>query len=61
LLIQGHELESTAFLGLEKIICPSRGESQGQEVGVGGVSSRVGGGYRGFSERKLGKGITFEM
>jgi hypothetical protein len=31
-------------------------------VRVGGLGSRRGaGGNRGFSERKLGKGITFEM
>ena len=49
-------------LGLAKIICPSTGECQGQEAGVGGLGSRwKGGGDRGFSEGKLGKGITFEM
>jgi hypothetical protein len=48
-------------LGLVKIICPSTGECQGQETGVGGLGSWVGRGYRGFSERKLGKGIAFEM
>ena len=47
--------------GLAKIICPSTGECQGQEAGVGGLGSRVRGGYRGLSERKLGKLITFEM
>jgi hypothetical protein len=31
-------------LGLAKIICPSTGEYQGQEVGVGGLGSMVGGG-----------------
>ena len=36
-------------LGLAKIICPSRGECQGQEVGVGGLGSRVGGGFRRLS------------
>jgi hypothetical protein len=35
-------------LGLVKIICPNIGECQGQEVGVGGLGSRVGGGYRGL-------------
>jgi hypothetical protein len=35
-------------LGISKIICPSRGECQDQEVGVGGLGSRVGGGYRGL-------------
>jgi hypothetical protein len=33
-------------LGLVKIICPSTGERQGQEVGVSGMGSRAGGGYR---------------
>jgi hypothetical protein len=33
-------------LGLEKIICPSTGECQGQEVRVGGLGSTVGGVYR---------------
>jgi hypothetical protein len=28
-------------LGLSKIICPNTGECQGQEVGVGGLGSRV--------------------
>jgi hypothetical protein len=43
---------------------PSTGECQGQEAGVGALGSRAAGGggvYRGFSERKLGKGISFEM
>ena len=49
-------------LGLAKILCPSIGECQGQEVGVGGLVSRGRGkGDRGFSEGKLGKGIAFEM
>jgi hypothetical protein len=39
----------------------STGECQGQEAGVAGLGSRVGGGYRGFLERKLGKEIEFEM
>ena len=29
-------------LGIAKIICPSTGEHQGQEVGVGGLGSRAG-------------------
>jgi hypothetical protein len=37
-------------LGLAKIICPSTGECQGQEVGVNGLGSRVGGGYGGFGD-----------
>jgi hypothetical protein len=48
-------------LGLEKNICPSTGKCQGQEAGVGGLGSRVGERYRGLLERKLGKGIAFEM
>jgi hypothetical protein len=48
-------------LGLAKIICPSTGECQGQEAGVGGLGSRAGGGYREILERKLGRGIAFEM
>jgi hypothetical protein len=35
-------------LGLVKIICPSTGECQDQEVGVGGLGSRVGRRYRGL-------------
>jgi hypothetical protein len=44
-------------LGPLKVICPSIGECQGQEVEVGRLVSR------GRSERigDLGKGITFEM
>ena len=48
-------------LGFVKIICPSTGECQGQESGVGGLGSRAGGGYRGLLERKLRKGVAFEM
>jgi hypothetical protein len=33
-------------LGIANFICPSTGECQGQEVGVGGEGSRAGGGYR---------------
>jgi hypothetical protein len=33
-----------SILGLAKILCPSIGECQGQEVGVGGLGSRGGGG-----------------
>jgi hypothetical protein len=47
-------------LGIVKIICPSTRECQGQETGVDGLGSRAWGAYRGFSERKLGKGIAFE-
>jgi hypothetical protein len=48
-------------LGLAKIICPSTGECQGQEAGMGGLGNSVGEVYRGLSERKLGRRIVFEM
>jgi hypothetical protein len=48
-------------LGLVKVICPNTGECQGQEAGVGGFRSRAGGGDWGVLDRKLGKGIAFEM
>jgi hypothetical protein len=48
-------------LGLAKVTCPNTGECQDQEARVGGLESRAGGGYKGISERKLGKGIVFEM
>jgi hypothetical protein len=35
-------------LGIAKITCPSTGECQGQNEGVGGLGSRAGGGYRGL-------------
>ena len=44
----GHQWKERP-LGLANFICPSTGERQGQEAGVGGLGSRVGGGYRGFS------------
>ena len=49
-------------LGLAKILCPSIGECQGQEVEVGGLGSRGREkGIEDFSEKKLGKMIAFEM
>ena len=36
-------------LGLANFICPSTGEHQGQELGVGELGSRAGEGYRGVS------------
>jgi hypothetical protein len=36
-------------LGLANFICPSTGECQGQELGVGGYGSRAGGGYKELS------------
>ena len=47
--------------GLVNIICPSTGECQSQEAGVGGFGSKAEGGYRELSERKLGKKIAFEV
>jgi hypothetical protein len=44
-----------------KVLCPSIGECQGQEAGVGGLVMRGRGGDRVFSEGKPGKGITFEI
>jgi hypothetical protein len=49
-------------LGPVKVLCPSIGEFLGQEAGVGGLGSRGRCGEdRGYSEGKLGKGMTFEM
>jgi hypothetical protein len=50
-------------LGPMKVLCPSIGECQGQEARVSGWVGEQGDGgeERGFLERKLGKGITFEM
>jgi hypothetical protein len=47
-------------LGPVKVLGPSIGECQGQEVGVGGLVSR-GVGIGGFWGRKPGKGITSEI
>jgi hypothetical protein len=45
-----------------KALCPSVGECQGQEVGVGRLVTRKGGDmWRGALEGKPGKGIAFEM
>jgi hypothetical protein len=47
---------------LAKVLCPSIGEMPGPGSGNGWVGEQIeGGGDRGFSERKLGKGIAFEM
>jgi hypothetical protein len=37
-------------LGIEKIICPSTGECQGQEAGVGGLGAGQGEGIGGLGE-----------
>ena len=45
-----------------KVLCTTTGECLGQEVGEGWLEIRGKWGEdRGFSEGKLGKGITFEM
>jgi hypothetical protein len=44
-------------LGPVKVLCPSEGECQGQEAGVGGLVNKG----RRFLEEKPRKGITFEM
>jgi hypothetical protein len=50
-------------LALVKVLCPSIGEYQNQEWEWVGWGAGGGGGGRdrGFSERKIEKGITFEM
>jgi hypothetical protein len=50
-------------LGLVKVLCPSVGECQGHEVGLGGLVSRGKGEGRGrgFQRGNLGKEITFKM
>jgi hypothetical protein len=51
-----------AALGPVKVICPSVGECQDREAGVGGLVSRGRWDRIGFfSEGKPGKGITFKM
>jgi hypothetical protein len=44
----GHHWEERP-LAIANFICPSTGECQGQEVGVGGLGSRAGRGYRELS------------
>ena len=46
--VVGHHWEERP-LGLAKIICPSIGEYQGQEAGVGGLGNRAVGVYRELS------------
>jgi hypothetical protein len=46
-------------LGLGKVLCPSIGQCQGQEVGVGGFGSRER--EEGVGDFWRGKGITFEV
>jgi hypothetical protein len=42
-------LQTVRPLCIANFICPSTGECQGQEVGVGGYGSRAGRGYRELS------------
>jgi hypothetical protein len=44
-----------------KVLYPSIGEFQGQEWEWVGWGAGERGGYRGFSEGKVGKGITLEI
>jgi hypothetical protein len=48
-------------LGPVKVLFLSIVDCQGQEAGVSRLMSRGTGEGMGFSEGKLGKGITFEM
>jgi hypothetical protein len=49
-------------LGVAKILCPSMEECHGKGSRSWWVREQGDGGEdRGFSERKLGKGIVFEM
>ena len=52
----GHQWEERP-LGIANFICPSTGECQGQEAGVGGKGSRAEGRYR----ELLGWYLKFEM
>jgi hypothetical protein len=55
----GHQWEERP--GPVKVLCPSVGECQGQEAGVGGLVSRGRGNGMGVFFRGETKGITFEM
>ena len=46
--------------GPVKVLCPSIGECQGQELGVGGLVSRGRGEGKGGFQMETRKGITFE-
>lgn len=56
-IISWSQFSPTFIRILVKIICPSTGESQGQEAGMGRLGNKAGGQCRGRSERKLGKEI----
>ena len=59
--VEAHSQTLHRARGALKALCSSVGECQGQEVGVGGLVSRGRGERIGDFQRKLGKGITFEM
>jgi hypothetical protein len=44
-----------------RIVCPCTGKCQGQKQEWVGWGAGQGGGYRGLLERKLGKGIAYDM
>jgi hypothetical protein len=44
------DAQMNSINGLVKIICPGTSECQGQEAGMCGLGSRVGGGYRVFQD-----------
>jgi hypothetical protein len=46
----GHQREERTFLRIAKIRCPSTGECQGQEAGVGELGSGGGGGIGDFRD-----------
>jgi hypothetical protein len=55
-----HQWEERPWV-LGRLYGPVQGNARTRERGVGGLGSRMGAGYRTFWERKLGKGIAFEM
>jgi hypothetical protein len=47
---------------LQRYYAPVQGNARARkQEWVGGLGSRAGGGYRELLERKIGKGIAFEM
>jgi hypothetical protein len=56
----GHQWEERPLV-LRRLYAPVQGNARDLEVGVGELGSRVEGGYRVLSDRKLGKEIAFEM
>ena len=52
----GHHWEE--ILGPVKVLCPSKGECQGQEEGVGRLGIRVGGRKKGIFREETRKGFN---